>query len=613
MRARLCAVLFGLSLLGAPAPVSAAAPPAPLGMACADVTTPFRHWFCSGHVPSFDGVPLDVDLTLPAGGVVPRPLVVMLHGYSNDKTEWESTTIANGKPDKDNYNNLAFASRGYAILNYTARGFKGSCGPALVTAPGCDHGWTHLADRRFEVRDSQYLVGLLVDAGVADPHHIGATGGSYGGGQSYLLALEGNRVSVVSDPRDPSTYGSAPLLPWTSPSGVALQLAAAVPKYPWSDLVHSLLPNGRASDGVTVQDGNRLDPIGIAKESLVTYLYTAGNAPTGYYAAPGADPTADLTSWYTRLQAGEPYGSDPVVAGAIDQLRTWRSPFYQDLLIASATTRVPILDLQGWTDELFPEVEGVAMVEKLRAAGWPAAISLADVGHPIAQNKSADWKALNKRANAFLDHYLLGRGGASLDLRARVSTCDATVGATYAGSDWPALAPGRFPFSSNELQATTSGTVDPAGAPTDPIGAAARNGGNGSCIILPSLSTTGTAFWDFPVTTTFTLLGEPAMHLDATVAGLDATVARVDAEVNSRLWDVAPNGNATLVTRGAYRLKGAVGPATLDTALQGNGWVFLAGHTIRLQVTQADTPYLRPDSLPSSIVYSAVTLTLPAT
>ena len=74
MRARLCAVLFGLSLLGAPAPVSAAAPPAPLGMACADVATPFRHWFCSGHMPSFDGVPLDVDLTLPAGGVVPRRL-----------------------------------------------------------------------------------------------------------------------------------------------------------------------------------------------------------------------------------------------------------------------------------------------------------------------------------------------------------------------------------------------------------------------------------------------------------------------------------------------------------------------------------------------------------
>ena len=148
--------------------------------------------------------------------------------------------------------------------------------------------------------------------------------------------------------------------------------------------------------------------------------------------------------------------------------------------------------------------------------------------------------------------------------------------------------------------------ADLTGAATDPIGVAARNQGQGACVVLPAASTGGTAVWDFPVTTTFTLLGEPALHVKATVAG-------VDAEVNSRLWDVAPNGNATLVTRGAYRFSGAPGRVTVDTALQGNGWVFAAGHTIRLQVTQVDTPYLRPDSLPSSIVYSAVTLTLPAT
>jgi acetyl esterase/lipase len=575
-------------------------------LTCASVVTPFTYWFCSGHVPSFDGVPLDVDLTLPDGALVVRPLLVMLHGYSNDKTEWESNSVTGGKPDKDGYNNLSFASRGYAVLNYTARGFKGSCGPGTLDA-GCARGWTHLADRRFEVRDTQYLVGLLVDAGVADPSHLGVTGGSYGGGQSMLLALQGNRVTVVPEPLNPATYGNARLVPWTSPNGVALQLAAAVPKYPWSDLVHSLVPNGRASDGVILADRNRLHPLGIEKESLVSYLYFFGNAPTGYYAPPGADPTADLTSWFARLQAGEPYGGDPAVKAAIDQLRIWRSPFYQDRLIATATTRVPILDLQGWTDELFPEVEGVAMVDKLRAAGWPAGISLADVGHPIAQNKSADWSVLNERANEFLDYYLLGSGGApSLDLRARVSTCDSTVGDKYAGSSWPAIAPGRFPFSSTAPGATASGAPDPAGALTDPIGVAARHGGNGSCITLSSLSTTGTAVWDFPVTTTFTLLGEPALHLDATVAG-------VDAEVNSRLWDVGPDGMATLVTRGAYRFTGTAGLVSINTALQGNGWVFAAGHTIRLQVTQVDTPYLRPDSLPSSIVYSGVALTLPAT
>ncbi|HEX3316904.1 MAG TPA: hypothetical protein VHR88_02730 [Solirubrobacteraceae bacterium] len=41
-------------------------------------------------VPSFDGLPLDVDVTLPASGKGPWPTIVMLHGYGNDKTSFES-------------------------------------------------------------------------------------------------------------------------------------------------------------------------------------------------------------------------------------------------------------------------------------------------------------------------------------------------------------------------------------------------------------------------------------------------------------------------------------------------------------------------------------------
>src|SRR2546429_3723994 len=44
-------------------------------------TTLFRSQICSGEVTSWDGSPLDVDLTLPKPGVGDRhPLIVMLHG-----------------------------------------------------------------------------------------------------------------------------------------------------------------------------------------------------------------------------------------------------------------------------------------------------------------------------------------------------------------------------------------------------------------------------------------------------------------------------------------------------------------------------------------------------
>src|SRR5207245_1406513 len=153
----------------------AAAPPrataGPLGMTGTDVTSPdgVAYTLYTGKVASFDGVPLDVDLTVPQGPISPRPLLVMMHGWGGSKTDWESPTVHNTSPDQDGYNNVAFVARGYAVLNYTARGFHGSCGPEAGSDPACAKGWTHLADRRFEIRDTKYLVGLLADAGVAVP------------------------------------------------------------------------------------------------------------------------------------------------------------------------------------------------------------------------------------------------------------------------------------------------------------------------------------------------------------------------------------------------------------------------------------------------------------
>jgi hypothetical protein len=39
----------------------------------------------------------------------------------------------------------------------------------------------------------------------------------------------------------------------------------------------------------------------------------------------------------------------------------------------------------------------------------------------------------------------------------------------------------------------------------------------------------------------------------------------------------------------------------------------VAGHTLRIQVTQNDMPYLRLDNYQSSAVYSSMRLTIPAT
>jgi len=597
-----------------PSATASAASASPLLASCqvrTDQADAYSYRFCSAFVPSFDGVPLDVDLTLPAG-TTPRggyPLVVMMHGWGNSKTDWENADFCDSaSADKCDYNNLAFADRGYAVLNYSARGFHGSCGPDSpnVSSPACATGWTHLADMRWEVHDTQYVSGLLVDAGVARPR-IAVTGGSYGGGQSWLLAVLANRVMAPD----------GTLSRWRSPAGTPMQIAAAVPKYPWSDLVDSLLPNGRASDGVQVPKGDRLAPFGIDKQSYVDYLYASG-AQTARYSAPGQDPTADLTTWHTEIDAGETPAEATYAPQIIDQIAQFRSAYYQDALIRAdvqSHLETPVFDVQGWTDALFPEVEGASMIEKVRAAdsAWPAFFYASDVGHPPANNnKVSEWGVINKQASDFIDLYMkTGSGGApGSTFQEQVVTCDAAAGPVFGSATAGGAATVRLSFTSTAAgHATASAPTDSAaGGATDPLAFYIGNGTKGGCIRLPGALPANGAMtsWTFPVCSTFTLLGEPQLSLGATIAG-------TDAELNSRLWDVAPDGSVTLVTRGMYRWTGSPGIASVTYAMLGSGWVFQAGHQLRLEVTQNDAPYMRLDNYASAVQYSSVSLTLPAT
>jgi hypothetical protein len=91
---------------------------------------------CSGTVPSFDGAKLEADLTQPMQNTGSRhPLIVMLHGFGNDKREWESTTDEGDGADKYHWNNRWFASHGYYVLTYTARGFSDDGADEDTTQP----------------------------------------------------------------------------------------------------------------------------------------------------------------------------------------------------------------------------------------------------------------------------------------------------------------------------------------------------------------------------------------------------------------------------------------------------------------------------------------------
>jgi hypothetical protein len=102
--------------------------------------------------------------------------------------------------------------------------------------------------------------------------------------------------------------------------------------------------------------------------------------------------------------------------------------------------------------------------------------------------------------------------------------------------------------------------------------------------------------------------GQPTVTIQALVAG-------VRVQYNVRLFDVAPGGAKSLITRGTYTYEsGSSLPAenvTLTIPTYGNLWRIPADHTVRLEITNLDSPYISPSKLVSETTITGVTLTIP--
>lgn len=88
------------------------------------------------------------------------------------------------------------------------------------------------------------------------------------------------------------------------------------------------------------------------------------------------------------------------------------------------------------------------------------------------------------------------------------------------------------------------------------------------------------------------------------------TTTGSNGQLVARLWDGAPNGQQLLVTRGVYRLLDAeTGAITFQ--LHGNGYRFAGGHTVKLELLGADSPYYPASNNPFAVRVSAARVSLP--
>lgn len=541
--------------------------------------------FCAGdvttRVESWDGIPLDVNLTLPpAGALPPYPLIVDEHGWSLGKSPGPFVERA-----------LA----GYAVLSYSARGFHASCGtvdarlpdPSLADPDACARGWTHLADARYEIRDTQHLAGLLADEGWVIPTGIGVTGASYGGGRTIILAALRNRVMLPD----------GTLVPWESPGGLAMEIAAGAALIPWSDLPAALVPNGTTLDW---RVDNPYGPRGgVRKDQWNDTLYGAG-ASTGFYAPPGVDPTADLTGWNAHVQEGEPYDADSATQALIDEFTTFHSGYYIDDSIAPA----PLFIYNAWTDDLFPANEGLRYWLKAsdRHPGTEFAVLFADdFGHPRANLGFGGGGLVPNRVARFFERHLQGAGDALPVFEAYTQACrGASPLGAFTADDWHALHPGVVVYEADELRVFDEAGGDPA------VATALAPLLGGPCRTVPAIDDPGAATYVLPPATGdgYTLLGSPTIVADFVVTGAEY------AQVAGRLWDVAPDGSQTLISHGFYRPRSDnLNPQAFQ--LPPNGWRFAAGHAPKLELLGQSVPAGRASAGPFTVAVTTLELRLP--
>jgi predicted acyl esterase len=579
----LLAAIVGLAIAGTSAQ---AAEPAPFGHAC-KAQNGVR--FCptetlAQRVHSFDGVPLDVDVTLPPSGTGPFPTIVMLHGWGGSKTDFESTTPAGDGNETFDYNNIYYAQHGYAVLNYSARGWGNSCGaPASREDPGCKEGWIRLADQRYEVRDTQYLLGLLVDERLAKAGALASTGISYGGGQSIELAYLKNRIRLPK----------GEFAPWTSPRGKALSITATFPRWPWSDLVDALTPNGRFLDTEIAPFAQSYEPFGVAIQSYVSGLFALGNA-SGFIAPAGADPEADLSKWFAATNAGEP--ATPEDEAIAKQLYTYHQGYG-----LSGTPAAMLLE-SGWTDDLFPPSQSLRVYNAVRAMNGYAALMVGDLGHSRGSNKENTDHAFNEEAAGFFAAKLqrTGAAPANASVTAYTQTCpkSAAGGGPFTAATWSKLHPHTVKFGSTSAQTFSSAGGNPTiAAEYDPIA-----GTTEACKTVKAETEPNTANYTL-VSPGFTLIGLP------TVTASIKTIGPF-GELASRLWDVLPNGEQRLISRGIYRLNENQ-TGTITFQLHGNGYEFAKGDTVKLQLLGRDAPYYRASNGAFSIEVGNLTVSLP--
>ena len=455
---------------------------------------------------------------------------------------------------------------GYAVFSMTDRGWHASCGtPASRTAlpswATCANGDIRIMDLRYEVRDAQYLMGVLVDDGVVDPQRIGAAGASFGGmASSSLGALNGR--TMLPDGR---------LVPWRSPHGTPLHIAAATPGALATDVLYTQLPNGSTLDYAAWTP--YFGPAGAARVGVQKSAVMNGFLSL---AIAQANPGAEMLALGAAANAPGPYDAmRPSIRQALKTHGAYDVPDGQ--------APAPMLLSDGFSDDFAPADESVKLFNRIRTdhPRTPVAMFFGDVAHPRSQDKAADGADLAAWTGAWMRYYVLHVGPPPPQgVKMRGITCPAGAPSSgpYAFADWSRISSGEVRLTTRRPQtvAATGGLYgDRFSAPT-----------GSACATSPAADNPRTANYHLRRATGagYDVSGSATLLLRLAVSGPSDQLA-------ARLLDVGPDGQQTLVERGLLRPRLGAPRAVQVLQLHPNVWHVAPGHALKLELLPDDVPY----------------------
>ena len=458
------------------------------------------------------------------------PAAVYIHGWGGHRLTGED--------------NLAYyiAASGYIVLSYSTRGFGDGESGGRVTLAGPD-----------ELNDLRRVIDWLT----TDPDHaigprvtkVGVLGGSYGGGHSFQIS---------SDPR----------------------VSAVIPLVGWTDLEQALYPNG-----------------------AIKYKLGIAEFYQGLEPQVGQPPFFN----YSQLQfdlldaAAEGRLPDSATRQALRARSiAARNGDGQEILDPARQPKAPTYIIQSWDDYLFPASQVLDVFSQITA---PKQIYLGRHGHPPGGNRfEGEDLYIATQVLRWFDHYLRGIG--PIDSLVVTSAPAPLSVLPFTAGQFPSNDIASVPLflkaggslsrkKKGPVQEETAGGIfRPERIRSSHLGAEIPSQSDMFSGHAEALTTTPSRLeYTFaPWETGTEMIGssEFSLFLSSTTSS--------DIDLIVRTFDVAPDGTETEVTVGVTRVTGLTAGEVRRVGFRdfGDDWVFQAGHSLRIKVSNIDFPDFRP-------------------